>query len=270
MSRVVEAATILTPTEIDLRVDYLGVGKNFDPQLGFAPRTGVRKYSSRLAYRPRLGGTIRQLRLHVAPELVTDSDNDTETVEIELQPLGILWESGEKFEVEIRHVREVIDTPFTIENVTIPAGAYTFRRVDFELETSTKRPVSGRLAYQFGSFFDGYRQDVRASIAIRASARASGELEYEFNDVDLAGGRFDIHVARLRLDLQFSPRASWSNFVQFDNSSDEIGWNSRLWWILQPGRELFLVFNRGWTADAGNYNPLDLALTAKIGYTFRY
>ncbi len=256
--------------EIDLSFQYLGVDDDFEPELGRAPRTGIRSYFADLNYRPRLYGDIRQLRFSLEPRLVTNEGNDTESVEIEIQPVGILWESGDQLELKLTPRREVLDADFNLQGVIVPAGSYDFRRFEIEFESSNKRQIELAASYVFGSFFDGYRQDVNLGVGIRASSRVLVDIEYEFNDVDLDGGSFDVHVARTRVELQFTPRVSWSNFFQYDNLSDQLGLNSRMWWIVEPGRELFFVVNQGWEAGGGDYAPVVTELTAKVGYTFRY
>ena len=53
-------------------------------------------------------------------------------------------------------------------------------------------------------------------------------------------------VFTARTDYNFSPNVSWANLVQYDNESRILGVQSRFRWILKPGNDLFLVFNRGW------------------------
>jgi hypothetical protein len=69
-----------------------------------------------------------------------------------------------------------------------------------------------------------------------------------------------------------SSALSWSNFVQYDNVSETIGINSRVHWIPQAGREMFLVFNYGLQDfDLDNRFRSDVSdLILKIGYTFRF
>jgi hypothetical protein len=40
-----------------------------------------------------------------------------------------------------------------------------------------------------------------------------------------------------------SARLSWVNIVQYDNASRTVGINSRIHWIPEAGRELFVVLN---------------------------
>lgn len=71
------------------------------------------------------------------------------------------------------------------------------------------------------------------------------KVEYEFNDIRLPNGDVPTHVARFRVNVQFTPNISWITFLQYDNSSDSAGVNSRFRWILEDGREFFIVVNQG-------------------------
>ena len=44
----------------------------------------------------------------------------------------------------------------------------------------------------------------------------------------------------------FSPDLVLSVYSQYDSESRDLGLNSRLRWTIQPGRDLFLVWNRSW------------------------
>jgi hypothetical protein len=66
-----------------------------------------------------------------------------------------------------------------------------------------------------------------------------------------------------------------SNLAQFDNDSNNLGGQSRVRWILRPGREIFLVFNRGWIREqdetgAIGFRAADHGIAAKAQYTLRF
>ena len=46
----------------------------------------------------------------------------------------------------------------------------------------------------------------------------------------IAGGSFVVRVITARADVLFSPSLSWSNVVQYDNVSENTGFNSRVRW----------------------------------------
>ena len=53
-------------------------------------------------------------------------------------------------------------------------------------------------------------------------------IEFEDDVGHLPGGDFEVRVTRVRLNVHFSPRLVWSNFIQHDTLSDDLGLNSRL------------------------------------------
>ena len=79
-----------------------------------------------------------------------------------------------------------------------------------------------------------------------------------------------MHVGRARVDLAFTPRVLWSNFVQFDNESDTLGVNSRLRWIFAPGRDFYVVVNPTVSRDMDSLVTEEVAAAVKIAYTFRF
>ena len=63
------------------------------------------------------------------------------------------------------------------------------------------------------------------------------------------------------------------NLVQYDNESRDLGWQSRVCWILKPGNEVFLVFHQGWLQDERggvNFRASRTGLAGKMQYTFRF
>ena len=202
---------------------------------------------------------------------ITDSSGDTQSVYVEAQPFGVELESGERFGIELIAQREVLDAPFAIQpNVTIPSGDYRFERWRAELATSDKRPLSSRLSFEAGTFFDGDSDVALASLEWRQSRYFLLDSEFERDDVRLPGGDFVVNIARLRAVALTSPDVSWSNFVQWDDESDALSLNSRLWWILAPGSEAFFVVNQGWQHASPHFAASTTDVALKFGYTFRF
>ncbi len=91
------------------------------------------------------------------------------------------------------------------------------------------------------------------------------------NDVELPSGSFTSHLASLRTDVAFNSKWSWSNFLQYDNSADVYGFNSRLRYLPQAGRELVLILNTGGVVGPLNHHSSNYSdRNLKVSYTFRY
>ncbi len=52
--------------------------------------------------------------------------------------------------------------------------------------------------------------------------------------------------------------------------SDTIGINSRVRWIVQPGNEVFLVWNHGYDVDGSRLRSATSQITTKVAWTFRF
>ena len=257
--------------QVDLEAGASYVDEGFDPKLGFVRRRGVKRYDAELAWRPRLNGElVRRLFFELQPVLVTDLGNDLQTAEVELQPFGVQLESDDRMGVELSFNEEVLDEDFEIaEGIVIPVGDYPFTRGGVYVRTSDKRPLSLSAELGLGEFFDGERDDVELELQWRASGWLQLALELERNAVSLPDGDFTVHVAQLQLGLYPSPDLSWTQYLQYDDVSEELGLNSRLWWILRPGSDFYAVLNQGWDGAGDGLRPTSTRLTFKVGYTLR-
>jgi hypothetical protein len=89
--------------------------------------------------------------------------------------------------------------------------------------------------------------------------------------VRLKEGDFNTSLALVRFNYFFSPRLSVTNFVQYDTDSQNIGLQSRLRWIIQPGQEVYLVLNHDWQENPmDRFEALHTDIRAKLNYTFRF
>ena len=95
--------------------------------------------------------------------------------------------------------------------------------------------------------------------------------EYRQNDVRLPEGNFVVRLFRVRLDLALNPNLSWFTLVQYDTVSDVLGLNTRIRWIIEPGNDLFLVFNQRWLdEEEGGFRSIGREAQFKVRYTYRF
>lgn len=242
----------------------------FNPALGFVPRRGIRSYNGEFSYKPRFTNGIRQLEFGVDSSAVYNTASDLETWSTKVTPIGMEFDSGEEIKLEFEHTQEALFEDFEIsDGFVIEAGDYRFDRLRLELESAAKRPLSAQLSFGSGTFFDGRRDDLSASLHYRHSALFSGSAEWSQNDIDLSAGSFQTQISRLRARFSLTPDLSWNTFVQWDNESENIGINSRLRWIPTPGHEMFLVVNETLNENRDSLVQDFQNLAFKISYTLR-
>ncbi len=247
------------------------VGDEFFPALGFVERTGVRRYAGTAAIRPRPGGDVRRLFLRVSPVVYTDLSDRLQTSTVETSA-GIEMESGDEASVSVTPVFDRIDESFEIvPGLTVPADTYRFERYRARAESSSTRPVVAGASFEWGDFLGGERTDIELELDWRPDPLFQIGAESVTTYLRLPGGDADIQIGRVRTEVNFSPDVSWQTFVQFDNVSESAGVNSRLRWIIEPGRDLFVVLNHGWQElPSRAVVPDRTDFVAKLVFTIRF
>jgi hypothetical protein len=236
------------------------------------PRTGFRRFGWFLqaAPRPHRWG-VRQMACAFDGNYFADPDTNRLLTRNVNFPCELRLESGDFFVASTQETFERLTEDFPISpGVTIPPGVYVFRRQRIRAESSNKRPVAVRLGYQWGDFFSGKRDDWTAALDLRPSPHFFLSFQYEQNDVRLAQGSFVSRLLRFRLTLALSPDVSWFTLVQYDTVSDVLGINSRLRWIIEPGNDLFIVYNHDWLNTDGSLRPIRREGRVKVTYIYRF
>ena len=245
---------------------------NFNPALGFVNRTGIRlvEAGARYRYRPRTGWW-RAINARVDASHVTDMDGETVSQWVHFRP-NLYSHTDDFFFIDFEHNREFVRNDFLLFNrLNIPAGEYEFDRVRAEVATGMQRALRLVLSVQDGGFFGGDRLEKFVELQWRQSAYLFLGIAFTENVVDLPSGSFTSHLASLRADVAFNSKWSWSNFVQYDNTSDVFGLNSRLRFIPEAGKELVLVLNHGGAVSPSNsFSSTESDINLKLSYTFRY
>lgn len=254
---------------------WMVIGQNYKPALGFVPRTGVRITSSTVAMGPRPEfWNIRQMTFGVR---YTDYHHlaygQSETRRIQVTPIQWRFHGGEILNYSWTPNMERLFAPFEIRpGITIPEGKYwndTHRLMFF---SSSSKPWSVRLEFETGAFYTGKRHMAGVDLTWRKNRHLNTSLEIEQNWVQLNSlGNFRALVTTYNLQYAFTPLIAVSNLVQYDTDSRDLGWQSRLRWIIKPGNEFYVVLNHAWKPD-----ELDRMVAAqthfrvKLNYVFRF
>ncbi len=248
---------------------------NFNPALGFVPRTGIRRYDGDFSYNPRPGNHIRQFQYEVSASYATDMQDQLQSSDVEFQPFGVEWESGDELHLEVTRSEERLDGPFEItDGIIIPQGGYDYWDYRLEFESADMRELRIEAGITGGDFYDGDKLQYETDLVWKPGPEFSASLGYEHNDISLLAGDFKVDVARVRLSKSFTPDLSWSNLLQWDSESETFGVYSRLRWIPAPGQEIYVVFNEVLddpiSQPGGGLDRVFEELAFKVVYTLRF
>ena len=234
------------PDRWGVRADYLVVGANYSPEVGFTNRSNFRRsyVSGRFSPRPAKSTRVRKYTSEGSYEyLVTDTTGRRETRAV-VGRVIIEQQNSDMVTVVAANRYEFLARPFTVApGVTIPVGGYTFTDVTASYGFGQQRRMSGLLTVQSGQFYNGTLSAVSFGTG-RFAIRSNWSLEptVTVNHVSLPTGTFTNTVLVARTDYGFTPRRFISGLLQYSSSTHVLSSNVRFRWEYRPGSELFVVY----------------------------
>ncbi|HLF83284.1 MAG TPA: hypothetical protein VI837_03830, partial [Blastocatellia bacterium] len=261
----------------DVQIDWLHIGRSFNPALGFVPRKDVNKLSISAEFDPRPKNFLNVRQMFHEFRFTRFSRLDKGQVEgwrLFTAPINYMLNSGEHIEFNYTRQFERLFEPFEIaEGVVLQRGDYRFTRWRAEVFTASKRPWRVDVTWWFGTYWSGHADEISTSFQYKLAPRFQVSAALNQTFARLNEGNFVARVISLRADYSVSPFLTFYNLIQFDNESKNVGWQSRVRWILRPGNEVFIVFNQGWLQDdrgGFHFRATDTRLAGKMQYTFRF
>ena len=191
---------------------------------------------------------------------------------------GIDWhfKSGDAIHAifDVIPTYERLSAPFAISpGVVLPPGEYQFTRLRFNLASAQKRKLYGGVMGAFGPYWSGRAAAFQTSVTYKVPPRFIISFNTNQTFARLPQGNFVARILSSQVNYSGSSFLSFSNLIQYDNLSRNLGWQSRVRWTLQAGNDLFFVFGQGWIQDAtGGYrfSAQDSKVSAKFQYTARF
>ena len=285
--------------KVNWRFGYEELQQGFNPALGFANRTDIRFYAFNYRYRFRpTDSAIHTLDVRSNGNLTTDRNNIVRSGKISFQPFKISNQIDDSIELGVTHMYENISDPFFITgHIGVPDSEYHFASVHLDLKSSRNRKLRGSLTIGYGGFYDGtgvriaptlewrpsphflfgVDYDERQFFGVRACSGAvdglGDPLECARNlsgDSTIRNTDFATRVGRFRVQINFTTDISWETFAQYDNVSDQVAAQSRFRWIIEEGRDLYLVVGQDFDASPGDFRVGQTELVVKLRWTLRF
>ena len=252
---------------LDIALTYKWIDADFQPSLGFVPRTAAQIVNFNVTHQPNpkkpvLGLPVQTMTNEFFNTVVLDLDGRWESYRVFVAPVNWRLRSGDRIEFNVVPTGERLVAPFEIaDNVTIPVGPYHWNRYRAEAQFASKRRFSGQATWWFGDFYTGTLHELVGTAAFRPSPLIAVELNGTRNIGRLPEGNFIQQVVGTRLRYNVSSKLQFNTYLQYDDQSESFGTNSRMRWTVMPGSEIFVVYNH-------NMNDLTDPITLRRGWRF--
>ncbi len=257
------------------------IERNFNPAVGFVNQSDMSDNALDFGYRRFLapGGYFRSVYAGIdayRAEYLDDGSLNNQNIGLRLTANN---NKGDNFILRLMTNKEVLRDKFVIyrasdksRQISIPAGSYGFDDNMLRVELADQRLVSGSATVRWGQYFDGKRLQQGADLIIRPNRHLALGVQYTQNEIELPYGNFTTRLFGLQSRIAFTNTLSWSTLLQYDNVSEAMGINSRLHWIPEAGKQVFVVLNYGLSdPDRDNeFHSVNADLSMKVNYTLRF
>ncbi len=258
------------------RLGHQEIGDNYRAGIGFVPRLGIKESYVESGIGPRPGKYgILQIKVKGDYDYITNMNNELLTRIGGITPMEIEFKSGDLLSFKSKSTHEYLENDFEIfprDSITIAQGTYDFWRHAITAQSALRRNFWVMTKWEWGDFYDGNRGDLIMGLGYKIIVPLFVGLQYEQSNVSLVSGDFQTKIYRFNADILFSPTITLTNFIQYDNVTEKLGWQSRFRWILQPGNEILLVWNSSMlhTIDSDRMIMAESTTRFKINYNFRF
>lgn len=261
------------------QVIWREIQENFDPALGFVQRSNVRMLRVGASYnpRPKPATGIQQMFHDVFYTRFTRLDNGlVETWKLYFTLVDWHFNSGDSLHslFDLNPTYERLFEPFEIApGVVLPPGEYLFTPMRIFFTSAQKRKLQGSIGLTFGNFWSGTARTIQTGLRYQLPPKFTMSLNTNQTFANLPEGNFVARIFSIQINYAVSPFLSFSNLIQFDNRSGNLGLQSRVRWTLKPGNDMFFIFGQGWVQEMGgfyDFRQQDSRLATKLQYTFRF
>ncbi|MYC78350.1 carbohydrate binding family 9 domain-containing protein [Candidatus Poribacteria bacterium] len=249
-----------------LDASYTDIGEDFNPEVGYIQRTGVRRFRGDASYTPwpdKFG--IREIQIGPEIDIVLTQENELETQEITFDT-QFEFKTGDDIGFQVQNTIEHLDIGFNLQGEEIPTGDYNFTSFQVSARTSSARMIGARMQVEFGEFYHGTRRGFSIEATARPSARLSIEPSIEFNRITLPGEKFDANAFGGRIGYSFSTTLFAKLFSQWSTDRDIFSANFLINYIYRPGSDIYLVFDQSYDTRDGGAKLLGWAVLGKMTY----
>lgn len=171
--------------------------------------------------------------------------------------------------------------PAYITSVTdppMPAGNYQFTQGEIEFSTDTRKSIAFDGAVRAGGFYSGTIQQYRAGITFRNQPWVNITMRAELNDIRMDKPQYNSYLTLISSQVQvnFSTKAFWSTFFQYNTQRDNFNINSRFQYRFKPMCDLYVVYTDNYFVDGNSVGKRfvfletnkNRALVVKLNYWF--
>jgi len=261
-----------------------GIGKGYNPAIGYVPRNGYKRVSPSGMY--FIYPKSRIINAHgptfdmaiIWDDVYGYTDHDYK------YGYAITFQSQATFQMNYNNVYVYLFNDFDPTNspkednaVKLPKGTdYTYGNVSVNYLSDPKKKVTYEFIALAGQYFNGQRQAITGVFNYRFQPYGLFSMDLSYNRIRLPEPykSANIYLVGPRFDLTLSRSVFFTTYFQYNSQYKNVNINSRFQWRFKPVSDLFIVYTDNYfyafenTSAYTNFTPKNRAFVIKLTYWF--
>lgn len=255
-------------------LDQARVGADYNAETGFVRRTGYYEVTPSVSY--LFYSPPESKILSHGPGAIFDIifDPDFKMTDRKTQlSYTIGWKNRNQLTMSISENFVTLSNAFDPTNTggeKLPAGTgYNWMSAGITFASDTRRLFYYTMEGEYGSYYNGSRLFLSASMNYRVQPYGSLAITANYNDIILPEPYNSAELVLIgpRLDITFTNNLFLTTFVQYNNQVNNLNTNIRFQWRFAPVSDLFIVYTGNSFADDLMVNK-NRGLVVKLSYWF--
>ena len=224
--------------------EHSDLGDDFNAEVGFVPRVGIRTTKLHLETNPRPGRWgIRFMEPMWNVTYTTDQSGRMVSRRFH-HMISARFDNGAYFMAWYNRDFERLDSPFNVASgIAVAPGSYDTWDMNFRFSSNPARRVSFNVGYAPQAYWDGDRTDWSGGLDVRVTDQLATSGRFSRSAVDLPAGDFTADIASLQFDYGFSPRLSLRTLTQYNSLTEQLSTSGRLRYTYRPGSDIYVVYD---------------------------
>ncbi|MEM1135045.1 MAG: DUF5916 domain-containing protein [Bacteroidota bacterium] len=246
------------------------IGEEYNPEVGFVPRTGFKRISPGAAYTFYPNKAITSHGPGFETEFIWTNDLGKTDHNLNLY-YQIDFSNTSRLEAGFQHqytyLFEDFDPTRLNEGVPLPEGNdYNYLNFTGFYESDKRHAVYYEIQSQIGQFFEGSLISFSGTLNYRFKKYGLATLNFAYNRIEMPEPYASATILLLgpRFDITFTRNLFLTTFFQYNDQTDNININARLQYRFKPVSDFFLVYTDNYFAS--NLNVKSRAVVAKLTY----
>lgn len=233
----------------DINWQHEYVGRDFNAEVGFIPRTGYINLNPQIGYQffPKKGKILTHGPKLFSANYFDEKFNKTDNTNY--LAYNFVFRDRTSLTAWIANDYVKLQRPFDPTNrggATLDTGTeHYWEALGMEFSSKPQSLFTMSLSTRYGGYYaDGSRLNISSEFGYRFQPFVSVALSSSYNDIRLPApwNTTKFWLVGPRVDVTMTNKLFFTGFVQYNEQNDNINVNTRLQWRYKPASDLFIVY----------------------------